>query len=134
MIRDFEDPFAEIRELFRNLVENSAIGPGSLTFRAVTVSGNQHREEPPDRTGIEVHRNGDEIILVTELPGFSGEQVTVGFEGGRCLIEASDGDRHCRKTALVPEPDLSSVRQTFRHGVFELVFRVKAEPVHQADQ
>lgn len=134
MIRDYEDPFAEIHELFRKLVENSATGPGSVTFRAVTVSGNQPLQEPPDGTGIEVHRNGDEILLVTELPGFSGEQITVGFEDGCCRIEATDGDRHCLRTVRVPEPDPSSVRQTFRHGVFELVFREKpVKPVHRAD-
>ncbi len=132
MMREYEDPFAEIHELFMRLMENSATDPSGVMFRAGMQQEDPGLTGMNGPSGVEVHKNGGEILLVTELPGFSEDQITVWFEGGRCLIEASDGDRICRKTALVPEPDPSSVRQTYRHGVLELVFRAKAEPVQQA--
>ncbi len=131
MMREYEDPFAEIRELFTRLVENSMTGPGGFAFRTMAMGGDPGMQEPSGRTGVEVHRNGDEVILVTELPGVTEEQVTVGFEGGCCIIGASDGERQIRKTVLVPEPIPSSVRKTFRNGVLELVFRARAEPAGQ---
>ncbi len=155
MNRETDDPFAMIEELFRKLAMGAAGTPGQFSFRTVVLGGfsggdgatwwpvegamgprswedtdGTIREEfsPDDR--VEVHQSGDDVLLVTELPGFSVDQVEAVFDHGTCAIEATDGDRHCRKTVTAPAPEPSTIRKTLRHGVFELGYSiVRAEAV-----
>ncbi len=155
MNREADDPFAVIKELFRKLAMSVPGTPGQFSFRTVVLGGSPGsdgetwwpvegagglrgwgdltgtiREEPRPDDRVEVHQAGDDVLLVTELPGFSVDQVEAVFDNGTCAIEATDGDRHCRKTVTAPAPEPSTIRKTLRHGVFELGYTVaRAEAV-----
>lgn len=78
--------------------------------------------EPP----IEVQTIADRVVLSTELPGISPEQVQVMFREDRVFIWAKDTERHYTASAEVPPARKGSIEISFRHGVLEVSYL----PVH----
>jgi HSP20 family molecular chaperone IbpA len=71
---------------------------------------------------IEIHPVGDHIVLSTELPGISPEQVQVLFREDRVYIWAKTPDRQYRASRKVPPATKGSVEISFRHGLLEVSY------------
>jgi HSP20 family molecular chaperone IbpA len=71
---------------------------------------------------IEIYPVGDRIVLSTELPGISPEQIQVLFKEDRVYIWAKDPDRQYRASRKVPPATKESVEISFRHGVLEVSY------------
>jgi HSP20 family molecular chaperone IbpA len=72
---------------------------------------------------VEVHELDDEILVLGELPGISGDQVRLDLEGEVLQISASDGERSFQGRAELPPVDPASMATNLRNGVLEVRFR-----------
>ena len=71
---------------------------------------------------IEIHSVGDRVVLSTELPGLSPEQIQVLFREDRVFIWAKDPERQYRASREVPPATRGSVEISYRHGVLEVSY------------
>ncbi len=136
----FEDPldiFEEMDEMVARLFSrmDRDFTPGSPHlpgYRILIRNG----EEPSGTTAgpamepgmvrepvAEVHHIGDEVKVITELPGTDSEAIRLGVKGSRLVIDAGDGDHHYRTSADLPPVDATSMQKSFRNGVLEVTFR-----------
>jgi len=100
---------------------NMPVHPGAEQNQLFTARNSTIEPE------VEVQRVGNEVILVTELPGVSPEDVKVMFSGSTVHIKAGDGDLKYHTTADVPPAEKDSVSVSFRHGVLEVTYREQNE-------
>ena len=69
---------------------------------------------------VDVFDEDDEIVVVAELPGVSGSDISVTFADERMKIETS-GERHYVKEVDLPSAVVSeSLKQSYNNGVLEL--------------
>jgi HSP20 family molecular chaperone IbpA len=128
-----DDSSRRIEDLIRHIIEQAEQSDGRPIFIGMKIfipaPGNS-RGDPPitplsvrgDSTEpeIEVHRVKDRIMLITELPGMSPENIQVLFRDDRVFIWAKDGERHYRASAEVPPAEKESTEISFRNGVLEV--------------
>jgi len=128
-----------IEDLIRQLMQQAENGEGQPIFIGMKIvippgsfpgippaggpGGRGNSTEPE----IEVHRLGNHVTLVTELPGMSVENVKVLFRDNRVFIWAKDQERQYRTGAEVPPADKKTVEISFRHGVLEVSYQIAAE-------
>jgi HSP20 family molecular chaperone IbpA len=135
MITAPDDNFRNIGEIIRKMLEQAGMNehpaPIIFNFRIfVNMPGcpAAKQNQAPARNDtiepeVEVQRVGNEVILVTELPGVSPEDVKVMFSGSTVHIKAGDGNLKYHTTADVPPAEKDSVSVSFRHGVLEVTYR-----------
>jgi len=114
------DPSYEYRIVFRNgepaegFTETPAISPVPVT-------------EPV----AEVHRIGDEIKVIAELPGAVPESIRPEIRNSTLVIDADNGTQQYHTFAEIPPVDAGSMETSFRNGVLEVT--LKALPAPAAD-
>ena len=54
----------------------------------------------------EVHRIGNEVKVITELPGITEEALRLDVKGNTLVIDAGDADHHYRTSAALPPVDI----------------------------
>jgi HSP20 family molecular chaperone IbpA len=141
-----DENFREIGEIIRKMLEQAGMSdhPAPVVFNfRIYVNMAPPPEMPhnrvPARTNtiepeVEVQRVGDEVILATELPGVSPDDVKVMFSGSTVHIKAGDGNLKYHTTADVPPAEKDSVTVSFRHGVLEVTYREQVrEPAPPGD-
>ena len=122
-------PFDEkkLEELVRQIMEQSGDGRPLIIGMKIVIGG------PPGGTPllsrgdttepeIELHRIGDRVVLTTELPGITPEQVQILFQEDRVFIWAKSPDRQYRASREVPPAIKGSAEITFRHGVLDVSY------------
>ena len=141
-----DDNFRNIGEIIRKMLEQAGMSehpaPVIFNFRIyVNMPVHQGMQEypPPARNDtiepeVEVQQIGNEVILATELPGVSPEDVKVMFSGSTVHIKAADGDLKYHTTADVPPAEKDSVSVSFRHGVLEVTYREQSREGEHTDQ
>jgi len=72
---------------------------------------------------VEVHEGDEEVLVLGELPGISGDQVRLDLEEGVLRISATDGARSFIGRASLPPVDPDSLSSSCRNGVLEVRFR-----------
>jgi len=133
------DAQKRIEDMIRQLMQQAENGEGQPIFIGMKIvippgsfpgippaggpGGRGNSTEPE----IEVHRLGNHVTLVTELPGMSVENVKVLFRDNRVFIWAKDQERQYRTGAEVPPADKKTVEISFRHGVLEVSYQIAAE-------
>jgi HSP20 family protein len=70
----------------------------------------------------EVHRIGNEVKVITDLPGITEEALRLDVKGRTLIIDAGDADHSCRTSANLPPVDISSMQMTLKNGVLEVTF------------
>ncbi len=137
-----DENFREIGEIIRKMLEQAGMSdhpaPVVFNFRIYVnmappqdlphngIPGGSKTIEPE----VEVQQVGNEVILATELPGVSPDDVKVMFSGSTVHIKAGDGELKYHTTADVPPAEKDSVTVSFRHGVLEVTYREQIrEPV-----
>jgi HSP20 family molecular chaperone IbpA len=76
----------------------------------------------------EIHRIGNEVKVVTELPGAEKESVHIDVSEGTITIGADCQGQHIVKRARLPPVDAASMRSSLRNGVLEVTFAGLNEP------
>ncbi len=122
MIRDgMEHGNFDVRPMgFTIIIRGSGPFPGGLPFGQGGPS--------PEHGGafeplVEVHDGEEEVLVLAELPGISGDQVRLDLDEGVLRISASDGAREFLGLAELPPVDPASMAMSCRNGVLEVRFR-----------
>jgi HSP20 family protein len=76
----------------------------------------------PGETVAEVHRIGDEVKVIADLPGISEKDLRLDVKGNMLVIDAGDADHHVCTTAAIPLVDTASMQTTLKNGVLEVTF------------
>jgi HSP20 family molecular chaperone IbpA len=116
-----------LEDMIRKIMELSGDGQPIVIGMKIIIGGCPHGSNPLARGDgtepeIEIQEVGDRIVLSTELPGISPEQIQVLFREDRVFIWAKDPDRHYRASREVPPAIKGSVEISFRHGVLEVSY------------
>ena len=137
MHEDPLDMFEEMDEMFARLFErmDREFMAGSLHVSGYRIvigndgarGGTQEIPAPLSRATrepvAEVHRIGDEILVVTELPGVTVEMIRLDLNGNTLVIDAGEAENHYRTIATLPPVDVASMQRSFKNGVLEVSFR-----------
>lgn len=70
----------------------------------------------------EVHRIGNEVKVIADLPGITEEALRLDVRGKTLVIDAGDADRPYHTSAALPPVDPGSMRKTLKNGVLEVTF------------
>jgi HSP20 family molecular chaperone IbpA len=136
MTEDPMDMFEQMDEMFARLFsrmdrEFMNGSPGMSGYRVVFERGGEPAgipatEAPRSRDGsepvTEVHRIGDEVMVIAELPGVTGESLRLDVQGDQLVIDAGDADHHYHTTATLPPVDAASLQSSIKNGVLEVTF------------
>jgi hypothetical protein len=122
-----------LEEVIRKIMEISGEGRPIVIGMKIIIGGCPHGANPLSRGDatepeIEIHSVGDRIVLSTELPGISPEQIQVLFREDRVFIWAKDPDRQYRASREVPPATKGSIEISFRHGLLEVSYLPAAVP------
>lgn len=79
-------------------------------------------------TVVEIHRIGNEVKVITDLPGITEEALRLDVKGNTLLIDAGDAEHHYHSSAGLPRVDPGSMKKTLKNGVLEVTFMSLAEP------
>ena len=116
-----------LEDVIRTIMEMSGNGRPIVIAMKIVIGGSPDGANPLTRGDatepeIEIYPVGDRIVLSTELPGISPEQIQVLFKEDRVYIWAKDPDRQYRASRRVPPATKESVEISFRHGVLEVSY------------
>jgi HSP20 family protein len=130
------DAFRRIQELLEQMIRDS-MESGNFLARPVgftiVIRGSgpfsPGQAGPAQENGgaleplVEVHEGEEEVLVLGELPGISGDQLRLDLEGDTLRISASDGARHFVGRASLPPVDPDSLAANLRNGVLEVRLR-----------
>lgn len=80
----------------------------------------------------EVHRIGNEVRVITELPGISEDTLRLDVKENTLIIDAGDADHCYRTSAALPPVDTASMQKTLKNGVLEVTFTSLPGPSENA--
>ncbi|MBI2919113.1 MAG: Hsp20 family protein [Chloroflexi bacterium] len=70
---------------------------------------------------VDVLDEGQEFVIVAELPGVEEKDIRLGVKGDSLQLDASTRDRKYHREVLLPAPvDAKSLRSAYRNGVLEV--------------
>jgi len=141
MYEDPQDMFCEMEEMVARLftrmnLDGAGGEPQMFGYHVVITGGDDSRqvlEEPAlsVRAGsepvAEVHRLGDELKVIVELPGATADSVTLNVQDQNLIIDADGCMTHYHTTAYLPPVNTASMQSSFRNGVLEVTFGIFPE-------
>lgn len=142
MFEDPRDMFGEMDEIFNRLFTRMNRDfpegvPQVYGYRIIVHNGRDIEDIPetpavPQRTGsepvAEVHCIGDEVKVITELPGATKDQIDLDVQESRLIIDANGPRIHYHTTADLPPVDVASMQTSFKNGVLEVTFGLLPAP------
>jgi len=147
MYEDPQDMFREMDEMFARLFTRMSRGglygePQVFGYHIVIngADGPSGIPEPQvhERAGsepvAEVHRIGDEVKVVVELPGTTAESVRLDARDGTLFIDAEGCENRYHTTAPLPAVNAASMQSSLRNGVLEVTFSALSESTPAAGQ
>jgi HSP20 family protein len=79
---------------------------------------------------VDLFDEGDEMVLIAEVPGVDAADVQVELHGDILALE-TQGSRRYAKEVLLPAPgDPATLHSNYRNGILEV--RVRKQPPHSA--
>jgi len=132
------DMFDEMDEtfgrLFSRMHEDMMAGEPAVYGYRIVIQGPDYpgsaQETPPaiERASAtrkaEVHRVGDEVMVIAELPGTTLDSVRLDLKGQTLFIDANGPEIPYHATADLPPVDEGSMQTSCRNGVLEVTFRI----------
>ena len=73
---------------------------------------------------VEMHRIGDEVKVITELPGATMETIELDLQGSTLTIDAHGGSLQYHTRADLPPVDPGSMETSFKNGVLEVTLKI----------
>jgi HSP20 family molecular chaperone IbpA len=137
MYDDLQDMFLEMDELYTHLftriTRNFAAGDSnaSVYYRKIRQDG-QSRAIPGSQCDqlravsdpiVEIHRTGDEVKVITELPGMTMDAIELKLLGSTLTIDAKEGSSQYHTHADLPPVDSGSMQASFKNGVLEVTLK-----------
>jgi HSP20 family protein len=139
------DLFDEMDEMFlrifsrmdRKFMDGAA---GGSRYRFMVWDAGESPELPetvPDAAPVscvrgepvaEVHRIGNEVKVIADLPGITEEALRLDVKGNTLVIDAGDAEHSYRTSAALPPVDASSLQKTLKNGVLEVTFTGLQDP------
>jgi HSP20 family molecular chaperone IbpA len=71
---------------------------------------------------VEIHRIGDEVKVITELPGTTMDAIELKLLGSTLTIDADGGSLQYHTHADLPPVDSGSLQTSFKNGVKRNIF------------
>jgi len=141
MKNDPQDVFAQMdammARLFREMDTGFPFGQPQTVGYRVVIQGGKLPPELPDSTvyqsrdseepAAEVHRIGDDVKVVVEMPGVSEENLNIRLDGQEITIDATGSIRTYHTHAAVPPVDPASLQHSLKNGVLEVTVRILPE-------
>jgi len=138
MYEDPQDMFRKMDRLFSHLFAQmtsdfSDGDPQASGFHTVMPAGGMQSQIPglhdtphrgSTRPAVEVHRHGNEVKAVTELPGAAEDGIMLNVQGPALIIGADGGHVQYHTTAALPPVDPVSMQTSFKNGVLEVTFKI----------
>ena len=78
--------------------------------------------------GVEIHRIGNEVKVIADLPGITEEALRLDVKGTMFIIDAGDADHHYHTSISLPPVDMASMQKTLNNGVLEVTFAYLPDP------
>ncbi|MBI3362505.1 MAG: Hsp20/alpha crystallin family protein [Chloroflexi bacterium] len=69
---------------------------------------------------VDVFDEGQEIVIVAELPGVAEEEIRVGVKEDILSLETTGERKYAKEILLPSEADVKTLRKTYRNGILEL--------------
>jgi HSP20 family molecular chaperone IbpA len=73
---------------------------------------------------VEIHRIGDEVKVITELPGTTLDAVHLILLGSMLTIDADGGPLQYHARADLPPVNPGSMQTSLKNGVLEITFQI----------
>jgi len=141
MYVDPQDVFREMDEMFARLFtrmnRDGAGGESQMFGCHIVITGGDDRRQVPGEPALsvragsepvaEVHRIGDELKVIVELPGATADSVTLDVQDQNLIIDADGCMNHYHTTASLPPVNIASMQSSFRNGVLEVTFGMLPE-------
>ena len=138
MYGDPQDMFPEMDELFAHLyaqmTRDFAAGePPVFGYRMIIQSSGELSPVPyspldqlwaHSEPVVEIHRIGDEVKVITELPGATMDAIELNLLGSTLTIDADGGSLQYHTYADVPPVDSGSMQTSFKNGVLEVTLKM----------
>ena len=137
MYEDPKDMFREMDELFAHLYAQmtrdfTAGEPQAFGYQVIIQAGGG--SSPVSRTPhdqlrvnsepiVEMHRIGDEVKVITELPGTTMDAIELKLRGSTLTIDADGGSLQYHTHADLPPVDSGSMQTSFKNGVLEVTLK-----------
>jgi HSP20 family molecular chaperone IbpA len=103
---------------YRIIIQGGGVIPSGPASQYEEVQPHNSHEPAP-----EVHRIGNEVKVVAEIPGADRERIKVKVEGSTLIIDAdSSGTTHNLMSAELPPVDPASMQMSYKNGVLEVTF------------
>jgi HSP20 family molecular chaperone IbpA len=133
-----QDMFQEMDELFAHLyarmTRDFAAGePQAFGYHMIMrgcgeaspVPCSKHTQIRADSEPIvEIHRIGDEVKVITELPGTTMDAIELSFLGSTLTIDADGGSLQYHTHADLPPVDSGSMQTSLKNGVLEVTLKM----------
>lgn len=71
---------------------------------------------------IDVFDEGDEVLIVAELPGVSDQEIEVDVSDGRLALRTTGEHRYAKQLELAARIEAEPTRRLYRNGLLELRF------------
>ena len=138
MYEDPQDMFREMDELFTHfytrMTHDFAAGePQVFGYHmiiqqdgetpAMPISPRDHLRATSEPV-VEIHRIGDEVKVVTELPGTTMDAIELDVQGSTLTINADGGSVQYHSHADLPPVDSGSMQTSFKNGVLEVTLKM----------
>ena len=76
---------------------------------------------------IDVFDEGDELLIVAELPGVSDREIEVAVSDGLLTLQATGEHRYAKELELTVRIEAEPTRRLYRNGLLELRFAKASE-------
>lgn len=73
---------------------------------------------------MEIHRIGDEVNVITELPGTTMDVIRLELQGSTLSIDADGGSLQYHTHTDLPPVDPGSMQTSFKNRVLEVTFKI----------
>jgi HSP20 family molecular chaperone IbpA len=137
MYDDPQDIFHEMDELFTHLyarmTRNFAAGdPNTSVYYRIIRQDGQSPVIPCSQSNqlrtnsepvVEIHLIGDEVKVITGLPGLTMDEIELKLLGSVLTIDADGGSSQYHTHADLPPVDSGSMQTSFKNGVLEVTFK-----------
>lgn len=100
-------------------------GPGGTPARVQPFGNIRKTEEGPVVADVreplvDVFDEGEEFLVVAELPGVNDAQIAVSIEGDILTVETTGERRYAKELLLAAPVEAGSLRRSYTNGILEL--------------
>jgi HSP20 family molecular chaperone IbpA len=128
----FDQMDAMMAQMFADMNRGIAGIPTNAVGYRIFIQGGGMPQDPlggrisrtcnPHEPVPEVHRIGNEVKVVAELPGADSTTINLDLKGETLAINADGMGQHYATTAALPPVDPASMHHSFKNGVLEVTF------------